>query len=59
MMNYRKFNLGKDELDELKHYLAAPISKEEQKELYDQLVNELNSESEILSLEDIKSKLKR
>ena len=24
---YRKFNLDKDELFELKHYLAAPISK--------------------------------
>jgi uncharacterized tellurite resistance protein B-like protein len=40
---YRKFNLDKDELSELKHYLAAPISKKEQTELYNQLICELDS----------------
>ena len=43
---YRKFNLDKDELSELKHYFAAPISKEEQTELYDQLIHELDSPGE-------------
>ena len=43
---YRKFNLNKDELTELKHYLAAPVSKKEQKELYDQLIHELDSSKE-------------
>ena len=49
---YKKFNLGKDEFSELKPYLAAPISKKEQVELYDQLIYELNSlgeKEEILS----------
>ena len=35
-----------DELAELRHYLAAPVSTKEQTELYDQLVHELSSESE-------------
>ena len=43
---YRKFDLDKGELAELRHYLAAPVSKKEQTELYDQLVHELSSESE-------------
>ena len=43
---YRKFNLDKDELLELKHYLAAPISKKEQTELYDQLIHELDTSGE-------------
>ena len=40
---YRKFNLDKDELSELKHYLAAPVSNKEQTELCDQLIHELDS----------------
>jgi len=43
---YRKFDLDKGELAELRHYLAAPVSKKEQTELYDQLVHELSNESE-------------
>ena len=43
---YRKFDLDKNELAELRHYLAAPVSKKEQTELYDQLVRELSSERE-------------
>ena len=43
---YKKFNLDKDELIELKHYLAAPVSKEEQADLYDQLISELGSSRE-------------
>ena len=43
---YRKFDLDKDELAELRHYLAAPVSKKEQTELYDQLVHELSAENE-------------
>ena len=43
---YRKFNLDKDELSELKHYLAAPVSKKEQTELFDQLIHELDSSGE-------------
>ena len=43
---YRKFDLDKDELAELRHYLAAPVSKKEQTELYDQLVHELSDENE-------------
>ncbi|KMP11250.1 hypothetical protein UZ36_05030 [Candidatus Nitromaritima sp. SCGC AAA799-C22] len=43
---YRKFNLSKDELAELKHYLAAPVSKQEQDELYHQLIAELDSSRE-------------
>ena len=43
---YRKFNLSKDELGELKHYLAAPVLKEEQAELYNQFIHELDSSVE-------------
>lgn len=43
---YRKFNLDRHELLELKHYLAAPVSKKEQTELYDQLIHELDSSRE-------------
>ncbi|MDP6736377.1 MAG: TerB family tellurite resistance protein [Nitrospinaceae bacterium] len=43
---YRKFNLDKDELSELKYYLAAPVSKKEQDELYCQLIAELSSPKE-------------
>ncbi len=60
---YRKFNLDKDDLAELKHYLAAPISKNEQAELYEQLVHELgskNEKEEILSaLESMENATKR
>jgi uncharacterized tellurite resistance protein B-like protein len=60
---YRKFNLGKDELAELKHYLAAPVSKREQTELYDQLVYELDSKSEkeeiLVALESMEHATKR
>ena len=43
---YRKFNLDKDELSELKHHLAAPVSKKEQTELFDQLIHALDSSRE-------------
>ena len=43
---YRKFNLDKSDFAELKHYLAAPVSKKEQMELYDQLIYELDSSGE-------------
>ena len=60
---YRKFNLGKDELSELKHYLAAPVSKKEQAELYNQLVHELSAESEkeeiLTALESMEQATKR
>ena len=60
---YRKFNLDKDELTELKHYLAAPVSKKEQKELYDQLVHELDSSREkeeiLTALESMEQVVKR
>ena len=60
---YRKFNLDKDELAELKHYLAAPLSKEEQKRLYDQLIGELDSSREkeeiLIALESMEQATKR
>ena len=60
---YEKFNLGKEELAELKYYLAAPISKKEQMNLYDQLISELSSlreKEEILSaLESMEQANKR
>ena len=60
---YRKFNLGKDELSELKHYLAAPVSKKEQAEVYNQLVHELSAESEkeeiLTALESMEQATKR
>lgn len=43
---YRKFNLDKNELAELKHYLAAPVSKKEQEDLFRQLTDELSSSRE-------------
>ena len=60
---YRKFDLDKGELAELRYYLAAPVSKKEQTELYDQLVHELNSESEkeeiLAALESMEQATKR
>jgi Tellurite resistance protein TerB. len=60
---YRKFDLDKGELAELRHYLAAPVSKKEQTELYDQLVHELNNESEkeeiLTALESMEQASKR
>jgi uncharacterized tellurite resistance protein B-like protein len=49
---YRKFNLDRNELDELKPYLGAPVSKKIRDELFQQLVAELSSpreKQEILS----------
>ncbi len=43
---YRKFNLEKHELDELKPYLLSPISKKEKDELYRQMIAELSSPEE-------------
>jgi uncharacterized tellurite resistance protein B-like protein len=43
---YRKFRLDKQELDELKPYLGAPVAKEERERLFGQLVAELSSPDE-------------
>lgn len=43
---YRKFDLEKHELDELKPYLLSPASKKEKDELYRQMIAELSSPSE-------------
>ena len=43
---YRKFDLSKHELDELKPYLNAPISKKEKDLLYRQMIAELSTPSE-------------
>ncbi len=43
---YRKFDLEKHELDELKPYLMAPVSKKEKDELYRQMIAELSSPDE-------------
>ncbi len=43
---YRKFDLEKHELDELKPYLHAPISKNEKDQLYHQLIAELSTPGE-------------
>ena len=43
---YRKFDLSKHELDELKPYLNAPISKNEKDLLYRQMIAELSTPSE-------------
>ncbi len=43
---YRKFDLEKHELDELKPYLLAPVSKKEKDELYRQMIAELSSPNE-------------
>ena len=54
---YRKFNLDKNELDELKPFLNAPISKEEKDFLYRQLIVELSTPAEkkeiLIALEDM------
>ncbi|MBC8284584.1 MAG: TerB family tellurite resistance protein [Nitrospinae bacterium] len=43
---YRKFDLEKHELDELKPYLHAPISKKEKDLLYRQMIAELSTPAE-------------
>ena len=43
---YRKFDLEKHEMDELKPYLLSPISKKEKDTLYRQMVAELSSPQE-------------
>ena len=43
---YRKFDLEKHELDELKPYLLSPVSKKEKDQLYQQMVAELSSPEE-------------
>jgi uncharacterized tellurite resistance protein B-like protein len=43
---YRKFDLEKHELDELKPYLLSPITKKEKDELYRQMIVELSSPKE-------------
>ena len=43
---YRKFDLDKDELNELKPYLNAPISKKEKDLLYRQMIAELSTPAE-------------
>ena len=43
---YRKFDLEKHEMDELKPYLLSPISKKENDVLYRQMVAELSSPQE-------------
>jgi uncharacterized tellurite resistance protein B-like protein len=43
---YRKFDLEKHELDELKPYLLSPVSKKEKDELYRQMIAELSSPKE-------------
>ncbi len=47
---YRKFNLEKHELDELKPYLLSPVSKKEKDELYHQMVAELSSSNEKIEI---------
>ncbi|MZH46213.1 MAG: TerB family tellurite resistance protein, partial [Nitrospinae bacterium] len=43
---YRKFNLDKNEMDEVKPYLLSPVSKKEKDELYRQMIAELSSPDE-------------
>jgi uncharacterized tellurite resistance protein B-like protein len=43
---YRKFDLDKDELAELKPYLLSPIQKKEKDELYRQMIADLSSPQE-------------
>ena len=43
---YKKFDLEKHEMDELKPYLLSPISKQEKDELYHQMIAELSSPKE-------------
>ncbi|NIQ03465.1 MAG: hypothetical protein GWM98_26415 [Nitrospinaceae bacterium] len=40
---FRKFGLSHAQYQELRHYLEAPVSKKEQKQLFEQLVAELDS----------------
>lgn len=47
---YRKFDLDHDQINELKPYLAAPIAKKEQDELFRQLAAELQSPRERKSI---------
>lgn len=49
---YRKFDLGRDELNELKPYLAAPVSKKERDGLYETLVGQLSSPDERKDIQD-------
>ena len=43
---YKKFDLEKHEIDELKPYLLSPISKKEKDKLYHQMIAELSSPKE-------------
>jgi uncharacterized tellurite resistance protein B-like protein len=43
---YRKFDLEKDELEELKPYLFSPVSKKEKDSLYRQMIADLSSPQE-------------
>ena len=43
---YKKFDLEKNELDELKPYLNAPVSKKEKDLLYRQMIAQLSTPSE-------------
>ena len=43
---FRKFDLEKHELDELKPYLLSPLLKKEKDELYRQMIAELSSPRE-------------
>ncbi len=43
---FRKFNLEKHEMDELKPYLFSPVTKKEKDELYRQMIAELSSPRE-------------
>ena len=60
---YRKFDLSKHELDELKPYLSAPISKKEKDLLYRQMIAELSTPSEkkeiVVALENMAQAHKR
>jgi len=60
---YRKFNLEKHELDELKPFLNAPISNKEKDFLYRQMIAELSTAAEkkeiMVALEDMMDADKR
>ena len=43
---FRKFDLEKHEVDELKPYLLSPVSKKEKDELYRQMIEDLSSPQE-------------
>ena len=43
---YRKFGLGKDDIQQLNPYLLAPIPKQDQERLFKQLAAELSSQKE-------------